>query len=81
MVRAGVGEVLAADDPVAEILADVALGARLLALAGEGLKRLAERHARLQKIGKLGDEQQHLDALHVRLLLRAADLHVPDRGR
>ena len=38
MVRAGVGEVLAADDAVAEVLADVALRARLLALVRERLQ-------------------------------------------
>ena len=42
MVRAGIGEALAAHDAVAEILPDVALRGPLFALVGKRLKRLPD---------------------------------------
>ncbi len=80
MRRAGVGEIFAAYDAVAEILAHVTLAAMLLTLIGERLQRLPERHSRFDEIGKFRNEEQHLDPLHDGLLLAATDLHVPDRG-
>ena len=81
MVCARVGKRLAADDAVAEVLADIALCRVLLTLVGERLKRLAKSHAGFDQVRKLRSEKKDFDRPHRRLLLRPAELEVPDRLR
>ena len=54
MGGAGVGKILAADDAVAEIAADVTLGAIVFALVRKRAQRLSEGEPGFYQIGELG---------------------------
>ena len=77
MVLHGVGKRLAVDDAVREILAHETLRGALITLVGQSAEGLPERHARLQKIGKLAREEENVGLLHHGLFARLCRLCGP----